>query len=527
MGSAYPTIAADALSRFYRMAGAHPFLITGCDEHGEKIAAAAAAAAREAGALPSVDPSNAHVQQFCDGIAAQFEHLWTQLSIRHDSFIRTTSTSHAAVVRQFMERVWNNGDIYKSVYQGLYCTGCEEYKDEKDLLHGNVCPSHCTPCSSRTEENYFFALSKYQAKLEQFLEENPAFVLPIERRNEVLGWVKSGLRDFSVSRAYNTWGIPVPRDNDQTIYVWFDALLGYISALLQHSDSSDLDLALSKGWPADVHIIGKDILRFHAVYWPAMLMSAGFPLPRRVVGHGFITKDGMKMGKSLGNTLDPGDLVDNYGSDAVRYYFLKAVEFGRDGDFSEQRFVDIVNADLANSLGNLLNRSLNLLKKNCQGTLPMSSEVLGLEGCHNDEGLLRQAAASAAHDAFVHYEQLDFVAACESIIAISSEANAYIDRVAPWSKFKSDDPAEVEIAARCIVNVLEGSRIVAAGLYPVVPGLSQKIYEALGLGSLFSQGLQWEEAMQWGGLKEGMSFSKPKPVFPRLEVVCQEAVGVS
>lgn len=519
MGSAYTTIAADALARFYRMAGGIPVFITGTDEHGEKIAAAA----RKATESTSLDD----VQSFCDTVASQFEELWEKLAIQHDRFVRTTDPHHVQVVKQFMERVWDNGDIYKSNYEGLYCTGCEEYKDQKDLLEGNVCPSHQTKCQNRKEENYFFALSKYQDRLETFLEDNPNFVLPQERRNEVLGWVKSGLRDFSVSRAHNPWGIPIPRDESQTIYVWFDALLGYVSALLQGISGPKLETALELGWPADVHIIGKDILRFHAVYWPAMLMSAGFPLPRRVIGHGFITKDGMKMGKSLGNTLDPDELVENYGSDAIRYYFLRAVDFGRDGDFSEQRFIDIVNADLANSLGNLLNRSMNLLKKNCDSTLPLSSSELGLEGCAEGEDILRVTAAKAARKAYLNYEALDFTEACEAIMAISFEANAYIDRIAPWSKFKSSEEADVEAARRCIVNVLEACRIVAVGLAPVTPGLSRKVYEALSLGEVYMEGLDWEEGMQWGYLQQGMTFAKPKPVFPRMEVIAPQAAAVS
>lgn len=520
MGSAYPTIAADALARFYRMAAAQPVFITGTDEHGEKISAAALAKSGK-------DYSKEHVQAFCDDVAGSFAQLWEKLDIRYDRFIRTTNPRHAAIVKQFMERVWDNGDIYKSVYEGTYCTGCEEYKDEKDLTPGNVCPSHQIVCENRKEENYFFALTKYQQRLEDFLEANPDFVLPRERRNEVLGWVKSGVRDFSVSRANNPWGIPVPRDESQTIYVWFDALLGYISALLEDNDEPDLETALSKGWPADVHIIGKDILRFHAVYWPAMLMSAGIPLPRRVIGHGFITKDGMKMGKSLGNTLDPNVLVDTYGSDAVRYYFLRAVDFGRDGDFSEQRFVEVVNADLANSIGNLLNRSLNLLKKNCDGVLPISAKDLGLDGSPDGEDELRLAAAIRVERAFTAYRYLNFVGACDAVMGLSYVANAYIDRVAPWTKFKSDDPAERELAARCIVNVLEVCRIVAAGLSPIVPGLSCKIYQALGLGDEYILGLDWEKATEWGQLPSGAALAKPKPVFPRMEMPVSEAMAIS
>lgn len=503
------------------MAGAKTVFITGCDEHGEKIAAAAAAAAHVDSCPVPV------VHQFCDDIAAKFEELWQKLTIRYDRFIRTTNPRHATIVRQFMERVWDNGDIYKSFYEGLYCTGCEEYKEDKELTENGICSLHQKPCVRRKEENYFFALSKYQEKLETFLEQNKDFVLPAERRNEVLGWVRSGLRDFSVSRANNPWGIPVPKDDSQTIYVWFDALLGYISALLEDCDTADLETAVSRGWPADVHIIGKDILRFHAVYWPAMLMSAGLPLPRRVIGHGFITKDGMKMGKSLGNTLDPNQLVATYGSDAVRYYFLKAVDFGRDGDFAEQRFVDIVNADLANSLGNLLNRSLNLLQKNCKGVVPFSSSTIGLNTANELEKRIRTAAFAAVGEALEKYIHLDFMGACEALMSISYVANAYIDQIAPWTKFKSGDPVDLETAQRCIVNVLEGVRIVAAGLSPVVPDVSRKIYGALGLEDEYERGLQWESAMSWGQLGEGTALAKPKAVFPRLEMTMHEMAVVS
>lgn len=504
-------MASDALARFIRLRGDEVCFVTGVDQHGEKIAQAAA----KAGESPT---------QFCARVTEKFEDLWSLLDVKYDRFVRTTTPQHGKIVREFMERVWNNGDIYKSQYEGLYCKDCEEYKDEKDLLEGNMCPIHLRECDHRREENYFFALSKYQQKLEQFLEDNPNFIVPEKRKNEVLGWVKAGVRDFSVSRAHNPWGIPVPRDGDQTIYVWFDALLGYISALLPDDNGAEtLDEALARGWPADVHIIGKDILRFHAIYWPAMLMSAGVELPKKVFGHGFITKDGMKMGKSLGNTVDPKELVETYGSDAVRYYFLKAVDFGRDGDFSEKRFVDIVNADLANSLGNLLNRSLNLLRKYCDSTLPFSATDLPLTEGDEAELELRRSVTIAASKAKAAYAELNFVGACEAVIDISTKANVFIDSVAPWFALKSGDEAEFLRAQRCLVSCLEACRIVAVGLSPVTTTTSRKLYEALGLGEEFNR-LVWDTDMSWGRLQEGMSFGKPKPVFPRIEATEVAAV---
>uniref|UniRef100_A0A2P2JZW0 methionine--tRNA ligase n=1 Tax=Rhizophora mucronata TaxID=61149 RepID=A0A2P2JZW0_RHIMU len=362
MGSAYTTIAADAIARFQRLLGKKVIFITGTDEHGEKIATAAAAV----GSSPS---------EHCDVVSRDYKGLWRDLDIAYDKFIRTTDPKHEAIVKEFYSRVLANGDIYRADYEGLYCVNCEEYKDEKELLENNCCPMHLKPCIRRKEDNYFFALSKYQNKLEETLANNPNFVQPSFRLNEVQSWIRSGLKDFSISRASVDWGIPVPNDKRQTIYVWFDALLGYISALLEDKDQSNIQAAVSSGWPASLHLIGKDILRFHAVYWPAMLMSAGLQLPKMVFGHGFLTKDGMKMGKSLGNTLEPNELVHKFGSDAVRYFFLREVEFGNDGDYSEDRFINIVNAHLANTIGNLLNRTLGLLRKNCHSTLVVDSAI--------------------------------------------------------------------------------------------------------------------------------------------------------
>ncbi|KAG8073980.1 hypothetical protein GUJ93_ZPchr0006g45851 [Zizania palustris] len=338
MGSAYTTIAADAIARFQRLLDKRVIFITGTDEHGEKIATSAEACGR-------------NPKDHCDTISNSYKMLWADLDIGYDKFIRTTDPKHEAVVNDFYSRVLNSGDIYRADYEGLYCVSCEEYKDEKELMENKCCTVHLKPCVPRKEDNYFFALSKYQHQLEDLLMRNPNFVRPSHRLNEVQGWIKSGLRDFSISRASVEWGIPVPNDTKQTIYVWFDALLGYISALLDDGEKASLQHAVEHGWPASLHLIGKDILRFHAVYWPAMLMSAGISVPDAVFGHGFLTKDGMKMGKSLGNTLEPKDLVNRFGADAVRYFFLREVEFGNDGDYSEERFINIVNAHLANTIG--------------------------------------------------------------------------------------------------------------------------------------------------------------------------------
>ncbi|MEM8603062.1 MAG: methionine--tRNA ligase, partial [Cyanobacteria bacterium P01_H01_bin.121] len=313
VGSAYTTMAADALARFMRLQGRPTLLITGTDEHGQKIQRTA----EKAGRSP---------QAHCDLIVKGFEDLWGKLDIQFDRFSRTTASKHEAIVREFFGRVQAQGDIYLGQQQGWYCVACEEFKEERDLLENKHCPIHTNQAVEwRDEGNYFFRLSKYQDRLLELYDAQPDFIQPASRRNEVLSFVKRGLQDFSISRVNMDWGFPVPNDPDHTLYVWFDALLGYVTALLNPDDQPTLENALSYWWPINLHLIGKDILRFHAVYWPAMLMSADLPLPKQVFGHGFLTKDGQKMGKSLGNTLNPFELVEEYGSDAVRYYFLKEI----------------------------------------------------------------------------------------------------------------------------------------------------------------------------------------------------------
>ncbi len=395
--------------------------------------------------------------------------------------------------------------------------GCEEYKSEGDLLEGNVCPIHQKPCVEKDEENYFFRLSKYQAEMERLFAEHPEFVMPEARRNEVVGWVEKGLKEFSISRGAVAWGIEFPRDPSQTVYVWFDALFGYVSAVLSASGGGGAAAeAVGRGWPADVHIIGKDILRFHAVYWPAMLMSAGMPLPQQVFGHGFLTKDGLKMGKSLGNVVEPNALVDQYGSDAVRYYFLKEINFGQDGDFEEERFVNIVNANLANDIGNCLNRTLTLLKKNCASQLPMGSAEIARghpvrEVCEREVPRVPEG-----------YEAMDFARAAEAILAVSGRSNQYLEEAAPWALLKSESEADRRKGEETLVAILEALRIVAIALSPITPQLSEKIHRQLGLGEWDPEAVAWTDT-EWGQLGAGHQIAKPKPVFARLELKETEA----
>lgn len=503
IGSAYTTIAADVVARFQRLQGKSVRMVTGTDEHGQKIQRTAEAVGR----LP---------QEHCDLIAKEFATLWQQLSIQVDSFIRTTDPRHEAIVKEFFQRVWEKGDIYSGQQQGWYCVSCEEFKEERDLLEGHHCPLHPNKkVEWRDEQNYFFRLSKYQSQLEQLYETHPDFIQPESRRNEVLSFVSQGLQDFSISRVNLDWGIPVPANPSHTIYVWFDALLAYITALLQPDQEPTLANATAKWYPFNIHLIGKDILRFHAVYWPAMLMSAELPLPDRVFGHGFLTKDGQKISKTVGNVIDPVDLVNRYSADAVRYYFLKEIEFGRDGDFNEARFVNILNADLANDFGNLLNRTLKMAHKYCEGKVPSLAvteispdDVLRSKG----EGLGKQVAEA--------YEELAFSQACESVMALVRTGNKYVDERAPWSLFKQGKQAELE---QILYSVLESVRLASYLLAPIIPGISQAVYRQLGFSVDFNHLAIGTEApfsshAKWGILPVGQALGVPEPVFQRLEL---------
>jgi len=491
LGSAYTTMAADAVARYHRLRGEEVVLMTGTDEHGQKIERTAS----ERGIPP---------QQHCDQIAAEFANLWKHLGIHYDRFIRTTDLRHHHVVKDFFQRVWEQGDIYLSQQQGWYCVGCETFYDESELGENHSCQIHLKPTEWRDEPNYFFRLSRYQQKLESLYHDQIDFIQPPSRRNEVISFVSQGLRDFSISRLNVAWGIPIPLDPSQTIYVWFDALINYLSGLLQPGEDPSLDLALQKGWPVSLHLVGKDIVRFHAIYWPAMLMSAGLPLPHRIFGHGFLTKDGQKMGKSLGNTLDPWQLVNQYGRDAVRYYFLKEIELGKDGDFSETRFRDVLNADLANDLGNLLNRTLTMLKKYRDYSIP----AVTLPANHPLQALATEMIATAE----AAYDIPNFTQAAEAALTLVRSSNKFLDTEAPWTQYKQGHLQQVE---EILYAVLESVRIAALILAPIIPDLSLTIWQQLGFSVRNFGDLQWNP-ISWGSLPPGQVPQPPQPVFQRL-----------
>ncbi len=504
IGSAYTTIVADTVARFHRLQGKSVLFITGTDEHGQKI--------QRTAIEENLDP-----QIFCDRIVGSYKSLWSKLDIKYDRFSRTTAPGHQQIVNEFFERVWRKEDIYLDRQQGWYCVSCEEFKEERELIENHHCSIHINKQAEwRDEENYFFRLSKYQQHLEELYESQPDFIQPASRRNEILNFVAQGLKDFSISRVNLDWGFPVPVDDKHTIYVWFDALLAYVTALLEPDQEPTLDNALSQWWPINLHLIGKDILRFHAVYWPAMLASAGLPMPKKVFGHGFLTKDGLKMGKTLGNTIDPFDLVDRYGADAVRYYFVKEIELGKDGDFNETRFINVLNNDLADVLGNSLNRTLGMLKKYCQSTIPQLTSA-----DYSSDHPLKSIGMDLGERVVQAYENLQVSQACEAVLILVRAVNKYIDESAPWKLFKQEQQAEVE---QILYAVLESVRLSAYLLSPVIPTTSSKIYQQLGFDWDFNhqEEIQADKDFQihseWGKLSTNKTLGKASPVFSKLEL---------
>ena len=495
LGSTYTTLACDSIARFRRLQGERVTFITGCDEHGLKIQRSAEAA----GLTP---------QAHCDAISGEYRDLWRRWGISNDRFIRTTDPRHRAIVEQFFARVAAGGDVVEGRQQGWYCVACEEFKEESASAQEPHCPIHLRPLEWRDELNLFFRLSRYQEPIERLVASD-GFIAPHSRRREVENFVAGGLRDFSISRLDLPWGIPVPGYEGHTFYVWFDALLGYLSALLEPDDPTDLDLLAQRGWPAQLHVIGKDILRFHAVYWPAMLLSAGLPLPEKVFGHGFLTREGQKMGKSLGNVLDPEVLLERCGADAVRWYLLRDIPFGDDGDFQQQRFSDLVNNDLANTIGNLLNRTSSMARRWFDGAVPPAGDAAGA-----DHPLaLRCLACAETVDGAL--EALDFRMAAAAILELAEAANGFLNDRAPWKAIKAEEN-RARVAAD-LYAVLETSRWVAVLLAPLLPDLSGRMLRQLAQPALVAD-TGWTAARHWGKLASVLALPEPTPVLLRLEL---------
>jgi methionyl-tRNA synthetase len=492
IGHTYCTTIADSLARYHRLKGDDVMFLTGSDEHGQKIQRAA-----EAKGMTPIE--------YVDEIVALFQQLWKKLNISNDDFIRTTEKRHEIVVQELIQKSFDNGDIYKSQYEGWYCTPCETFWPENKLPEGkHVCPDCGRPLELVKEESYFLKMSKYADRWMKFIEENPDFIQPESRRNEMIAFVKSGLEDLCVSRTSFDWGIKVPFDPKHVVYVWFDALVNYLTAAGYHDDPEKF----KKFWPADVHLVGKEIVRFHSIIWPIMLMSVGLPLPKKVFGHGWLIVDGTKMSKSLGNVVDPIPLIDTYGADPLRYYLLKEIRLGQDGNFSLPSFVRRINADLANDLGNLLQRTLAMVEK-YEGGIVQAPKV--------KEAVDDDLAACAVETAKLYETNMDAMKindAINDVWNLIRRSNKYIDETMPWVLAK--DEAKAERLQTVLYNLMESMRIIAALVSPYIPASAENMWHQLGLGDFSGASLQ--ASQQWGLYPVGTKIVKGDALFPRFDM---------
>jgi methionyl-tRNA synthetase len=497
LGTAYTTVAADVLARFRRMAGDDVRFLTGLDEHGQKVAQAAEAA----GVTP---------QEWVDEIAPKFRETWAMLDISNDDFIRTSEPRHERGVQAFWQKLYDDGWLYQGHYEGWYCVPCETFYTEDQLVEGE-CPSCGRNVEFIREDNWFFKLSEFQDRLLAYYEEHPDFVQPETRRNEVVSFVQSGLKDLSISRTTFSWGVPLPFAPGHVTYVWIDALLNYVTAIGYGADDPAEASMFDRYWPARYHFVGKDIIRFHCVIWPAMLMAAGLPIPEHVFAHGFLLTKGEKMSKSKGNAMSPADLVARFGVDAYRYYFLRDVQFGADGSISLESMVQRYNGDLANDWGNLVSRLFNMTEKYVGGLVPDRPVGLCLE---DDEELMALAAALPER-----YEaamaNLDYGGALEAVWDLVKRANRYIEDSAPWNLAKSEETKGR--LSNVLYNALEAVRIAALFNAPVMPETSAEVWRRLGIGRDVREVTDLPQAAAWGGLEPGSSVTKGEALFPRIQ----------
>ncbi|GGO06377.1 methionine--tRNA ligase [Iodidimonas muriae] len=490
IGHAYTTLACDVLARFKRLDGYDVMFLTGTDEHGQKVEKSAAAA--------GVDP-----QSFCDRVSGRFRELAASMHFSNDQFIRTTESRHIQSAQALWQRIKANGHIYKGAYSGWYSVRDEAFYAESELVDGpdgQKCAPSGAPVEWLEEPSYFFRLSEWQEPLLQFYEDNPHFVLPKSRMNEVVSFVKGGLRDLSISRTSFNWGVPVPDDPDHIMYVWIDALTNYITALgFPDTESADYQ----RFWPADVHMVGKDILRFHAVYWPAFMMAAGLEPPKRVFAHGWWTNEGQKISKSVGNVIDPFALVEDFGLDAVRYFLMREVPFGNDGDFSREGFINRCNADLANDFGNLAQRCLSMIAKNCDGKVPTPAVLA------DQDVMLLSDINAVLNEVRVHLDDQAIHQALEAIWRQISRANGYVAAEQPWA-LKKTDPDRM---ATVLYVAAEAVRNLAILAQAVMPDSMEKLLDQLGIDS---RDRGFDQLGEQGRLKSGMPLPSPSGVFPRL-----------
>ncbi len=499
IGHAYSTVAADSMSRYKKMRGFETYFLTGTDEHGQKIQTRA----KEAGVEP---------QEFVDGIVAGIKKLWEVLEIKNDDFIRTTDEKHKKVAQALFQRIYDQGDIYKSEYEGWYCTPCETFFTQYQLGEGNTCPDCGRPVQKTKEESYFFRMSKYADQWFQFIEEHPDFIQPASRKSEMINFVKQGLEDLCVSRTTFDWGIKVPFDEKHVIYVWFDALINYISALGYGTADDSL---YRKFWPAQIHVVGKDIIRFHTVIWPIMLMAAGLPFPEKVLAHGWVLLDSGKMSKSKGNVVDPVVLVERYGVDAVRYFLMREMAYGQDSVYSQEALASRINVDLANDYGNLLSRVTSMMDKFAGGVVEGPGAATEFDA---DLIALAKETPTLVEE---YFDKMDFAGGLTAIMKLVGKANKYVDDTAPWALNKGGEKEKLQTV---LYNIAEVLRLATIMLAPVMPQLPQKVWQQLGIAEK-GEMHTWN-SLAWGGFPAGTKINRGEPLFPRIDLkALEEAVG--